>query len=530
MSIGSRLKAASFAGALLGALALSLGAASAETLTVGLREVPRSLDPHWMTAPSTFQVNAMIYEPLVRRNDDGVPVPALAQSWEVANEKTWTFHLRKDAKWHDGTPFTAEDIKFTYQRARNVPKSPSSFSTYLNQVANVEVVDAHTLRITTTETAPALLEKLAYVLIVSQKHGQNATTETYNTGQSAIGTGPYKFGSWTPNDRTVIEKNADYWGEKEPWDKVVYRAIPNDASRLAALLSGDIDVLDTVPSQETEKLKSNAAVAVWSRMTARIAYVTIDVEGALQSGKVTGPAGETLEKNPLAEPKVRAAMAAAIDRAAFVKFIYRGEAEPTAQYLPEGVPGYDPDIKLAKGDIAKAKALLDESGWAGKFKLEISAASAFFPQSVPAAEAMAQTWSRVGIPTSVTATPYPVFLKLRNERKITVSVSAYQNSTRSGDNFFPPLLHTRDTAKGYGVLNFIRYSNAQADAKIEEAGRTLDVPKRSRLFAEAAKLALADNVFIPLWFLAATHATKNNLTFKPRVDSIILATNVRPKR
>lgn len=504
-----------------------VGRPMAADLTIGLREVPTSIDPHWMTAPPAFLVNTMIYEPLVRRNDDGIPVASLATSWETVNDTTWVFHLRPNVKWHDGSAFVADDIKFTYDRARRVPNSPSSFSTYLNQVDRVEIVDPLTIRVITTEPAPALLEKLAYVLIVSSRIGKDATTEDYNTGKAAVGTGPYKFVSWAPNDRTVVERNPDYWGGKEPWDKVTYRVISNDASRLAALLAGDIDVLDAVPSLEVQRLRTNPAVTVWSRPTARIAYVTIDVDAALESGKVTGPAGERLERNPFADAKVRQAMALAIDRDAFVKRIYQGEAEATAQFLPEGVPGHNPEIRLTKGDPAKAKTLLEEAGWAGKIKLELSVASAFFPQSVSAAEALAQTWTRIGIPTTVAATPYPVFLKQRNERKIAVSISGYQNSTRSGDNFFPPLLHTRDPAKGFGVLNFNRYSNAAVDERIEEASRTLDVAKRSMLFAEVAKLALADNAFIPLWFFQSIHATKKSLTFKPRADSLVLATHVR---
>lgn len=500
---------------------------SAADLVIGLREVQMSTDPHFMTSPAAFQVNSQIYEPLLRRDDDVVPRPWLAEKWELLDETTWVFHLRKDVKWHDGTPFTADDVAFTYERAPNVPNTPTSFKTYLSPIKKAEVIDAHTLKIHTDGPSPSLLEKLAYVLIVSRKHGQGNETGDYNSGKGVIGTGPYKFQSWTQNERTIVVKNPDYWGTPPEWDKVTYRMMTNDSSRVAALMAGDIDVAESVASQDIDALSRNPNTKVWKRITGRIGYVTFDA-GAQSEGKITGPNGEKLDPNPLADVRVRNALAEAIDVNLIAERIYRGEAEPTAQYLPPGIAGHDTKIPLRHGNPERGKKLLEETGWAGKFKVTIMVATGFFPQSVQAAEAVAQQWTRAGAQTSVETVPLNVFLLQSRDRKVPVYVSSYQNSTGTADNYYPTFFHTKTGA--WGTLNSFGYSDPKTDEMIEQAARTMNDEKRAQLWRDVTHRVLETKIQIPMFFFYAVHASKKDLVVKMRGDRAILPVNVSRAR
>jgi peptide/nickel transport system substrate-binding protein len=429
-------------------------------------------------------------------------------------------------KFSDGTPFTAADVVFTYGRAPNVPNSPSSFATYMNQIAKTEAVDDYTIRITTKTPAPTLLENICTVLIVSKKNGEGATTDDYNSGKAAIGTGPYKLVSWALNDNTVLEAKADYWGGKPAWDKVTYRMMQTDAPRVAALLAGDVDVIESVPSQDIDRLNKNPATKVWTGETSRIAYLSLDAgEEALVSGKITGPNGEKLDKNPLADVRVRQALKLGVDLESIVSRIYGGAATPTGQFISTSLASYNPDVKPWKADPVAAKKLLEESGWAGKFKLDLGVSTSVFLNAVDAAQAMAQLWTRIGIPTTVTQVAYPAFLDLRGKRAMPIYLQSFQNASGSAEYLMPTMLHSRQPDRGYGSLNFSRYSNPELDKIIETALSTMDNSARAKLLQSAAPIIAEDSNIIPLWLISEATGTKKTIAFKPRLDRMILPAN-----
>ena len=327
----------SWLGAVAGCMALCWGAAAAD-LKIGVASEVTTLDPHFFHLTSNTEIDKLVYSGLVTQDVDLKVIPDLAVSWRTLDDTHWEFKLREGVKWHDGSPFTADDVVFTYQRARNVPNSPASFLQFLKHVAKTTAVDDHTLVIETDQPDPILLNEILNVWIVSRKNGGNATTADYNSGKAAIGTGPYREVEWVPGDRIVLERFDGYFGDKPEWQRVTYKPITSDASRVAALLSGDVDLISNVPGNDVATLKANPKLALGTMASNRCYFWTLDVDRDA-SPQLTDTDGKPLTKNPLKDVRVRRAMSMAIDRDALVSRVMQGQAVAAAQFMPDGVPG-----------------------------------------------------------------------------------------------------------------------------------------------------------------------------------------------
>ena len=238
---------------LLFAALLAIGMSSVpawaqRTLNVGVGSAFTSLDPHFHNLTPNNLVASYIFSPLVEFDPSFRPAPALAKSWTAVSDTVWEFKLRPGVLWSDGSPFTADDVVFTFGRVPHVPNSPTSFADAVKPVTQIEVVDPTTIRLHTAEPQPLLPYLLTQVLIVSRKYGEGATTEDYNTGKAAVGTGPYKLASAVIGDHVAFRRNENWWGSEPTWDVVNYRVIANNAARTAALKAGDVDVIDQVPT------------------------------------------------------------------------------------------------------------------------------------------------------------------------------------------------------------------------------------------------------------------------------------------
>ncbi len=250
--------------ALSAALIVAAGTAWAEDLRIGFADPVSAIDPELNNYAGDHSVAQHFFPAIVAQKTIGGMVPGLAESWKNTSPTTWEFKIRDKAVWTDGQPVTADDIAFSYQRAQSVPGSVASFKSFLRSVAKVEVKDPHTLVITTKAPDPLLPINLSSIYVVSKHVGQTATTDDYNSGKAMVTDGPYAFVSYTPGDRIEMKRNDTYWGPKAQWDKVSYRYIANPAARTAALLSGDVDMIDKVSFSDIEKLEKNPKVKVWS--------------------------------------------------------------------------------------------------------------------------------------------------------------------------------------------------------------------------------------------------------------------------
>jgi peptide/nickel transport system substrate-binding protein len=500
---------------LLGLLgcAVASSAALAADLKIGVSSEVTTLDPHYFHLTSNTEIDKLVYSALVTQDINLKVIPDLAVSWRTVDDTHWEFKLRPGVKWHDGSSFTADDVVFTYQRARNVPNSPASFLQFLKHVAKATAVDDHTLVIETDQPDPILLNELLNVWIVSRKHGADATTADYNSGKAAMGTGPYREVEWVPGDRMVLERYDDYFGAKPDWAHVTYKPITNDAARVAALLSGDVDLIGTVPGNDVAGLRKNPNVVVATLASNRCYFWTLDV-GRDNSPQIADVNGAPMAKNPLKDVRVRRALSMAIDRDALVSRVMQDQAIPAAQFMPTGVPGTGARLKPVAYDLDGARKLLAEAGYAGGFSVVVNSTNDRYPGDGLVNQAVAQMWTRLSLKATVATSPKAMYFP--RVVKLEFSILLSGNSTDTGEPLsqLQYLLNTFDAAKGLGAGNYGRYSNPKLDAILGKASVTIDDNARNTLLAEAYELAIGDDVaVIPMLFPVTSWAMRKGITY-----------------
>ena len=367
----------------------------ARDLTIGRASEQTSIDPQFArTAPNQMSADH-IFDKLLLSDENARPIPGLAESWTNENPTTWLVHLRKNVKFHDGSPFTAADVVYSLKRAGSIPNSPAPFTDALATLGEVQIVDDNTIRFTTKVPDPVLLQNIGQIFIVSAKASQGKSSTDFNNPAVAVGTGPYKFVSWTPSDRMVLAPNADYWGHKPEFDHVTFRFIANNASRVAALLSGEVDVIDQVPPTDLNRLKAAGNVGVFSTATLRLIY--LGIQQADNTPDLTDLDGKPLPVNPLKDVRVRAAISLMIDRPLLAKAILQGQGDPIAQLVPQGVYGFNPNLKVTPPDIATAKKLLAEAGYPKGFGISVAGSNDRFPLDGEITQAVGQMLARGGL-------------------------------------------------------------------------------------------------------------------------------------
>lgn len=515
--------------AVLSGVVLASAPARADDITIALASEPTSIDPHFHNLGPNNAMATHLFDRLVNTDTNQKLVPGLAESWKPVNDTTWEFKLRKNVKFHDGSPFTADDVVFTMQRAPNVPNSPSSFSTYIKGKTFVKI-DSHTIHIKTAKPYPLMANDMSTVPIISKKAGENATTADFNSGKAAIGTGPYKFSEYRPGEHFVFVPNNDYWGEKPKWAKVTLKPIKSKPSRVAALLAGDVDVIEGVPTTDIERLKSDPKVELSQGVSNRVIYLHLDHKRE-DSPFVKGPDGGKIA-NPLRKLKVRQAISKAINRDAIVERVMEGVAIKAGQLLPKGFFGVSPNLKPEAHDADGAKKLLAEAGYAKGFQLRIHGPNDRYINDAKIAEAIAQMLTRIGIKTDVETMPRSVYFKRASrggpDKTPEFSFILVGWGAGSGEASSPlkSLIHTRDKSRGFGASNRGRYSNPAVDKLIEDALATVDDQKRQDLLAKATETAVGDLAIIPLHYQVNTWGTRKGLKYRARTDERTIATEV----
>lgn len=516
-----------------GALALGLAqattleAALADDLIIGVSSEPSAIDPHYHNLGPNNALRDHIFDALINQDAKQRLQPGLATSWTPLDDKTWEFKLREGVSFHDGTPFDAEDVIYTIERVPNVPNSPSSFAIYTNSIESMEAKDPHTLIIRTPGPRPLLPTELSNIAIISKETvadsngGDWPKTEGFNDGSLAVGTGPYEFEEFVKGDRLVLSKNADYWGGEPTWDKVTFKPISSDGPRVAALLSGDVDVIDNPPTQDLPRLEADEEVNVYSGLSNRVIYLHMD-QFADDTPGVQGTDG----KNPFKDVRVREAISKAIDRKAIVEKIMGGVAVPAEQLLPQGMYGSNMDLAVEEYDPEGARKLLAEAGYPDGFKLVIGTPNDRYINDEKVAQAVAQFLSRIGIETTVDASTKSVFFKRRNDYEFSMYLAGWGSGTGEMSSPLRALVATPDKEKGYGGTNRGRYSNPALDALIEQALATLDEAEREKLLQQASAMVIQDYGILPLHYEVTSWATRDGLVYEPRTDQYTTAMSV----
>ena len=502
--------------------------ASAAELAIGIGADVTAIDPHYHNVTPNNNVAAHIFDYLVLRDERQKPIPGLAESWQTVDPLTWEFKLRRGVKFHDGTEFSAADVIASIERVPTVPNSPSPFTAYTKQIKEMIVVDPHTIRFRTATPYPLMPSDLTQVAIIS-KGAARATTEDFNNGKAAIGTGPYKLVRYVKGDRIELARFDDYWGGKTPWDKVTLRLLASDAPRVAALLAGDVQAIENVPTSDVATLKSDPRVALYRTVADRLIYLHMDSERDV-SPFVTDRDGRPLAKNPLKDPRVRKAMSKAINRQALTERVMEGEAVPTGQLLPEGFFGYSRSLKAEPYDPDGAKKLLAEAGYPNGFGLTIHSPNNRYVNDAKIAQAVAQMLTRVGIATRVETMPSAAFFPQATEFKFSFILVGWSSGTGEASSPLKALVATVNKEKGFGTANRGHYTNAKVDLLLEDALVTVDDAKREALLQRATELALADTAIIPLYHQVSIWGTRNGISYIPRTDENTLAHKFKPRR
>ena len=508
-------------GLALGACLGLAPAVNAKDITIALASEPTSMDPHFHNLTPNNSLMTHMYDALVLTDERQNLKPGLAVSWKPLDDTTWEFKLRKGVKFHDGTPFTADDVIFTFKRAPDVEGSPSSFGTYTKGKTLIKV-DDYTLHIKTERPYPLMPNDASTISIISKKDGTGAKTADYNSGKAAIGTGPYKFKEYVPGDRIVLVRNEDYWGPKPIWKKVTFKPIKSGPSRVAALLAGDVDFIEQVPTVDIERLKKEPSLNLSQGISNRVIYLHLD-QFRDDSPFVKANDGGKI-KNPLKKLKVRQAISKAINRDAIVDRVMEGVAIKAGQLLPKGFFGVSKNLKPVKYDPAGAKKLLAEAGYPKGFRLTLHGPNDRYINDAKIAEAIGQMLTRVGIKTEVVTMPRSVYFKRASRGgpngtpEFSFILVGWGSGTGEASSPLKSLIHTYDKSRGFGASNRGRYSNAKVDKMIEDALATVDDAKRQDLLATATELAINDVAIIPLHYQVNTWAGRKGIKYKARTD------------
>ena len=506
--------------------------ASAQTLNIGVRAGPESIDPHFTATGTHAEALKHVFDTLTWSGDGLEIQPRLAESWKAIEATTWEFKLRKGVKFHDGSDFTAEDVKFSIDRIPTVA-GPNPTTIYIRRVKETKIIDPHTIQIVTDGPAPNLPNDFIRLFIVSSKAAKGLTkdnaNEAFNSGKAAIGTGPYKFVSWTPKEQLVLERFDGYWGPKEPWARHVRKEIPNDAARVAQLKAGQVDLIVRVPATDVATLERDPKLTVVKVDTVYVFNMELDMRD--KPPQVWGKDGSALDKNPIQNPKVREAIDLAIDRKALAEIAMEGMGSPQNQLVTPSIFGYSKKVPESKFDPARAKQLLAEAGFPNGFKVMFSFTSDRLPGDRQVGTSVAQMLAAVGIDAQANAQPGAVFFPARSRGEFSMSMSGWGTLTGEAHYTLSSISHSNDKEKRFGAFNVHGYKNPVMDKLIQDAAVEMDTEKRRDLLEKANELTASDRPRLALVAVGSAWAMqKDKVKITPRVDEDTLAMNIKPAK
>ena len=484
-------------------LLTSVGLAQADTVRWARSADVTTLDPHVFNTGTNFVLMHQMYETLVNRSADGKLVPTLALSWKMlpSDSSVWEFKLRPNVKFHDGTPFTAKDVVFSLNRAKGPNAQVKSL---LASVDTITAVDDLTVHVKTKGPNLIFPDNLTNLFIMSEKWAkekgaletQDAASKTENGATRAVnGTGPYVLASREVDARTVMKLNPNYWGKgSAPLQvtELIYLPIKSPATRVAALLSGEVDFAQDIPAQDVARLKQDSKLRINEGPENRSIFLGLNVGAPeLKSSNVKG-------KNPFADLKVRQAVELAIDRDAIKRSVMRGLSIPSGMMAPSFVNGYDKALAAyPKADVAKAKALLAEAGYPNGFTVTLHSPNDRYVNDEAISTAVAGFLGRIGIKTEVSSRPIAQHSVSIVKADSDFYLYGWGVPTYDSAYIFDFLVATRGK-EGRGAQNATGYSNAEIDSKIISLSSESDKAKRDATIKDIWQTVQKERFYIPL--------------------------------
>ncbi|WP_255568653.1 ABC transporter substrate-binding protein [Roseomonas alba] len=508
---------------LLMAAALAMGlcagwAAEAQTVRWSASGDPNTMDPHSQNVGTVTMVLQQIYDTLIARNQDLGLAPGLATRWEQVEPTRWRFWLRDGVTFHEGQAFAAEDVVFSVTRAQ---QPTSNYAIYVDTIDRAVQVEPLVVDVITTVADPILPNKIASLMIMSRSWSEahNATRpqntrarEEMFTTRNANGTGAFRLQTREPDVRTVLVRNRDWWGWREPASReaniqeIIYRPISSDATRVAALLSGEVDFVLDPPLQDLNRLRAAPNIKVTEGPEVRTIFLAMDVyRDELLYSDVRG-------RNPFKDLRVRQALYQAIDIQAIHRTVMRGQSVVTGTFFPPQVNGYsqEEDVRLPY-DQARARQLLAEAGYPNGFEVTLDCPNNRYINDEQICQAVAAMWTRVGVRTRLNAMPLaPFFAKIQRD-DTSVYLLGWGVPTLDALYSFQSLLRSRDGGQGNGIWNYGRYSNARMDELIGIMVNQSGAP-RDAAIREALRIYREDIPHIPLHHQMIPWAMRANFT------------------
>ena len=489
-------------------ITLALAAvANAKTLKVAYDADPVSMDPHEQLSGGTLQLSHMIFDPLIRWNKELGFDSRLAERWERIDDQTVRFHLRKGVQFHSGNEMTALDVRWTFDRLKRSPDFKGVFAPF----DSLKVVDKYTVELITKGPYPLVLHTATYLFPMDRQFYEGYDSQgrpkdaIFKHGgafasTNASGTGPFRITAREQGVRVDFERFANYWDKQSSGnvDRIVLTPIKEDPTRVAALLSGDVDFISPVPPADLDRIDKDTNINLVTMSGTRIITFQLNQE----------------RRPEFKDSRVRRAITYAVNNAGIVEKIMRGFGTAAAQQSPKGYLGHDSSLK-PRYDLAKAKMLMKEAGYENGFSATMMAPNNRYVNDDKIAEAVAGMLAKINIKIDLKTMPKAQYWPKFDERAADIMMIGWHSDTEDSSNFTEFLLHTPDEGTGYGQYNSGNYSNARVDELVRLNQTETDIEKRQSMLQEIERILHDEAAFIPLHWQDRAWAARKGVDIAP---------------
>lgn len=501
---------------------LLAGVAHSETFRWASTTDPQTMDPHAVSSAPVLGFLNNVYEGLVRRGKDMAIEGALAERWEPIGDEGWRFHLREGVTFHDGSDFTAEDVLFSYQRASS---EASDVSSWFAPVSDVVVVDDYTVDFITTAPNPIFPDSIANFMIMDKGWAESngaqlpSKEEENHATLNANGTGAFKLVERQPGLKTVLEPFEGWWETPEHnLTRAEFTPIQNPATAVAALLSGDVDMINPVPIQDAARLKQRDGVQVIDGIEARVIMLGFPHEAdTLKYGNDAG------QPNPFKDPKVRAAVAHAINVDAILQTIMRGAAQPAAQLVSPAMRGYsDANADRPAYDPELARTMLAEAGYPDGFSFGLKCPNDRYLNDEAVCQGIVSMLAQVGIDAQLEAMPVRNYWPELRADNYDMYLLGWSPGTFDAEHPIRFLVTTPNAEKKLGSWNFGAFSDARIDELLPMIQSEIDQDKRQAMLDESAAIIQDKTAYVPLYVQPLVWGTADNVDLTQRPDNFVI--------
>jgi len=496
-----------------GLLELSAMAQARDTLITAVAAGPVSMNPQAATEDANYSVVNNIFDALLQRDCTGNLEPSLATSWEKVDLVTWRFYLRKGVKFHNGNDFTWEDVKFTFERLKNHEVSEFSWMGGMTKSVQMADGDPWVVDIEINQPVSYYIQNVPQIWIMDKESTEARSIG--DVGRHPIGTGPYQFVEWMKGSYVSMTANEDYWGAPPPIRNIVQKTITEASTRVAALLTGEVDLIKNVPLEQYDGLTKNSSVTMVMRPGRRAMFL----------GLRNSPGF------PTSDVRVRQAIEMAINVPELIERILYGHGTSASQVADPPTVGYNPDIKRLPYDPEKAKQLLAEAGYADGFTIKLSAPNDRYASGVEVCEAIASYLAKVGITVNLDLMPKAIFWPQRQIHNLEASFLGWFDGAYSFGRTYTANFHTVNAEKSYGGSNGCEMSYPLVDSLMDEAQGITDPQLFSQWIQLANKLFIENVGVVPLYHSDQIYGLNkgSNLAFDTRPDTWLVYKEIRFK-